>query len=333
MNTAPEPGRETLSIVVPCYNESNGLLYFHNRLRNVLRPLNVDPEILYVNDGSVDDTIDILAFLKSQDRQVGIIDLSRNFGKEVALSAGIDHARGDAVIVLDADLQDPPECIPDMIARWREGYDVVAMKRADRSSDSLFKRVTASWYYRLLGILSNVPIPENVGDFRLISRRAADALRQLPERNRYMKGLFAWIGFRYVEIPYSRDPRFAGDTKLPFLKLLGLAIDGITSFSIAPLRLASATGALIAIGALLYGATVLIKTIIFGDSVAGFPTLIVTMTFLGGTQLLAIGLLGEYVGRLMVESKQRPLYFVRDVDLPTEETNSIEPPQWRKAAG
>jgi glycosyltransferase involved in cell wall biosynthesis len=323
-----------LSIVIPCYNESSGLFQLHSRLCAVLKNADISTEILYINDGSIDDTVDILNVLQSRDGRVGIIDLSRNFGKEVALTAGIDHARGDAIIVLDADLQDPPEYIPEMLENWRAGFDVVAMKRSDRSSDTFFKRVTAMWYYRILSGISPVRIPENVGDFRLISRRAADALKRLPERNRYMKGLFAWIGFSYVEIPYRRDPRYAGDTKLSFLKLLGLALDGITSFSISPLRIASAVGALIAIGALLFGVAMLTKTLLFGESVAGFPTLIVTMLFLGGTQLLAIGLLGEYVGRLLMESKQRPLYFLNSAALPNmEESSPVASNKWRKAAG
>lgn len=317
MNTVDKTGVVSLSIVVPCFEESDGLLNFHSRLTKVLDPLRDSFEIIYVNDGSADDTIDLLSALQSRDSRVGLIDLSRNFGKEIALTAGIDHAQGDAVIVLDADLQDPPEYIPQMIAAWRDGYDVVAMRRADRTSDTAFKRVSAALFYRLLGYLSPVEIPKNVGDFRLMSRRAVDAIREMPERNRYMKGLFAWIGFDRIELPYRRDPRYAGDTKLPFLKLAGLALDGITSFSIAPLRLASISGAVIALGAVVFGTIMLAKTLIHGDPAAGYTTLIVVMTFLGGTQLIAIGLLGEYVGRLLIESKQRPLYLVKAVELPT----------------
>lgn len=307
----------TVSIVVPCYNESDGLYPFHARLKAALRRQALAVEIIYVDDGSVDDTSDVIDTLRSSDKHVGTIELSRNFGKEAAVTAGIDHASGDAVIVIDADLQDPPECIPDMVDAWRSGYDVVAMKRGDRSTDSLFKRLSARCFYRILSTLSDVRIPENVGDFRLLSRRAVDAVKAMPERNRYMKGLFAWVGFRTIEIEYKRDPRFVGESKWPLFKLVGLALDGITSFSIAPLRLASMAGGLVAMCALLYGASMLIKTLLFGDSVAGFPTLIVMISFLGGAQLMAIGLLGEYVGRLLVESKQRPLYFVDTVDLPT----------------
>ena len=309
-------GTGLVSVVVPCFNESDGIVQFHHRLSAALSRSSVYAEVIYVNDGSEDDTIDVIESLRSKDDRVGIVDLSRNFGKESALTAGIDHARGDAVIVIDADLQDPPECIPDMLDAWRNGFDVVAMKRGDRSTDTLFKRLSARWFYRVLASLSDVRIPENVGDFRLLSRRAVDAVKAMPERNRYMKGIFAWVGFRTIEIEYKRDPRFVGTSKWPFFKLLGLALDGITSFSIAPLRLASMAGAFVAVCALLYGVFILVKTLIFGDSVAGFPTMVVMISFLGGAQLMAIGLLGEYVGRLLIESKRRPLYLVDIVKLP-----------------
>ena len=321
-----------ISIVVPCYNESDGLLQFHDRLINALRRTSVSAEIIYVNDGSADDTIDAIESLQAMDDRVGVIDLSRNFGKESALTAGIDHARGDAVIVIDADLQDPPECIPDMVSAWRRGYDVVAMKRGDRSTDTPFKRFSAACFYRILSRLSAVRIPENVGDFRLLSRRAVDAIKAMPERNRYMKGLFAWVGFKTIEIEYKRDPRFVGDSKWPLFKLVGLALDGITSFSIAPLRLASLAGALVAVCALIYGTFVLAKTLLIGDAVAGFPTLIVMVTFLGGVQLMAIGLLGEYVGRLLIESKQRPLYFVDTLALPEQQKSNANIPLRSSAA-
>ncbi len=317
MIVRPKNPGTLISVVVPCYNESDGLYQFHDRLSRALKAVRAVAEIIYVNDGSVDNTLDVIESLRSSDRRVGLIDLSRNFGKEAALTAGIDYARGDAVIVIDADLQDPPECIPDMINAWQHGHDVVAMKRGDRSTDTLFKRMSAACFYRILSRLSAVRIPENVGDFRLLSRRAVDAIKSMPERNRYMKGLFAWVGFQTIEIEYKRDPRFIGDSKWPLFKLIGLALDGITSFSIAPLRLASLAGALVALGALCYGSFILIKTALFGDSVAGFPTLIVMISFLGGAQLMATGLLGEYVGRLLIESKQRPLYFTDTVNLPS----------------
>ncbi|MEJ2129544.1 MAG: glycosyltransferase family 2 protein [Woeseiaceae bacterium] len=320
-----------ISIVVPCFNESRGLVLLHERLARAIQSLPMSVEILFVDDGSEDDTVDVIHELQRADSHIGLLQLSRNFGKEAALTAGLEYARGDAVIVLDADLQDPPESIPEMVQAWREGYDIVAMKRADRSSDTFFKRKTAGWYYAILGKLTAVRIPQNVGDFRLLSRRAVDALSQLPERCRYMKGIFAWIGYRTIEIPYKREPRAAGDTKLPFLKLLALALDGITSFSIAPLRLASAAGAAVAVGALLYALAVFAKTLLYGDPVAGFPTLVIMISFLGGMQLLAIGLLGEYIGRLLIESKQRPTYLVDSVELPHFEPDIVSLPR-RSAA-
>lgn len=320
-----------ISIVVPCFNESEGLLRFHQRLSVVIDDISESVEILYVDDGSVDDTSDIIGSLCTEDPIVGVIKLSRNFGKEAALTAGIDHARGDAVIVIDADLQDPPECIPDMLKAFHGGFDVVAMRRGDRSTDSFSKRVSALWFYRILGQLSAVPIPKNVGDFRLLSRRAVDAVKSMPERNRYMKGLFAFVGFKTIELEYRRESRDAGSSKWPALKLVSLALDGITSFSIAPLRLASLAGGAVAFSAFSYGAVVLTKTMLFGESVAGFPSLAVMITFLGGAQLMAIGLLGEYVGRLLIESKQRPLYFVDTLRLPEDRARVGEFP--RKATG
>ncbi len=309
-------GNPTLSVIVPVLNESEGLIEFHRRLADVLDLQDFDAEILFVNDGSSDDSIDGINYLRGRDRRVGVIDLSRRFGKELAMSAGLDHASGDAVILIDADLQDPPEYIPDMIAAWRNGFDVVAMQRADRSVDSLFKRVSARIFYRLLNWLSPVDIPPGVGDFRLLSRRAVDALIRLRECNRYMKGLYAWVGFNYIELPYRREVRHAGDSKWPFTKLLGLAIDGITSFSISPLRLASIAGLATAMGALIYGTVIVVNAVADGGPVGGFSVLIVTILFLASIQLLSIGLLGEYLGRMFLETKRRPMYLIRSAALP-----------------
>lgn len=308
--------KPTLSVIVPVLNESDGLFELHRRLSAVLDSISGSAEIIFVNDGSSDDSIDVIMQLRDRDSRVGFLDLSRRFGKEIAMSAGLDHCSGDAAILLDADLQDPPEYIPKMLAAWRSGYDVVAMQRADRSVDSMPKRVSARCFYRLLNWLSPVEIPPGVGDFRLLSRRAVDALMRMRERNRYMKGLYAWVGFSYIELPYVREQRFTGESKWPFLKLFGLALDGITSFSISPLRLASLLGILSALGAVGYGVLIVIKTILYGDPVAGFPALIVVITFLGSVQLLAIGLLGEYVGRMFLETKQRPMYLLRTAELP-----------------
>lgn len=316
MNSAEPHSGIALSIVIPCFNEARGLTALHVRLGAVLCDDLGPTEIILVNDGSTDETGEVISALASIDARVGQIDLSRNFGKEAALAAGMDHARGDAVIFLDADLQDPPECIPEMVRAWRQGHDVVAMKRACRKGDSVIRRSQARFYYALLSALSDVEIPRDVGDFRLLSRRAVDAVRAMPERNRYTKGLFAWIGYRTIELEYDRPARHTGQSKWPLLKLIGLALDGITSFSIAPLRLASFAGVLTAFLAVTYGAFVLLRTLLVGDSVAGFPTLLVMMAFMGGVQLMAIGLLGEYVGRLLVESKQRPVYFTDAVELP-----------------
>ncbi|MEO1081256.1 MAG: glycosyltransferase family 2 protein [Pseudomonadota bacterium] len=316
--------RPVLSLVIPCYNEASGLPGLHARLTAVLDGHLDDVEILFINDGSSDETGNVIRALARVDRRVGRIDLSRNFGKEAALSAGIDHARGEAAIFLDADLQDPPECIPEMVRAWREGYDVVAMKRADRAADSILRRSLARMFYRLLSSLSDVDIPNDVGDFRLLSRRALDAVKAMPERNRYTKGLFAWVGYRTIELPYVREARHIGRSKWPLPQLLRLAFDGITSFSIAPLRLASIVGIVTAFFAVAYGVFVLLRTLFMGDTVAGFPTLFVTISFVGGVQLMAIGLLGEYVGRLLLESKQRPIYLVDEAHLPASEHTTAD---------
>ena len=325
VDSSEPTARPVLSLVIPCYNEARGLAILHARVAAALTDDIGTTEILFVNDGSTDETRAMLSALAKADPRVGRIDLSRNFGKEAALSAGIDHARGDAVIFLDADLQDPPECIGPMVRAWREGYDVVAMKRACRAGDSMLRRSLARVFYRLLSSLSDVAIPDDVGDFRLLSRRAIEAVKAMPERNRYTKGLFAWIGYRTIELEYKRPARLVGSSKWPLLKLLGLALDGITSFSIAPLRLASIAGILTALFAVAYGAFILLRTLFVGDSVAGFPTLFVMISFIGGVQLMAIGLLGEYVGRLLLESKQRPIYFVDSTHLPILQETEAPP--------
>jgi len=245
------------------------------------------------------------------DLRIKIIDLSRNFGKEVAMTAGLDEAKGDAVIVIDADLQDPPELITEMVKKWREGFDVVYAKRIERKGESFIKKATAHLFYKLINKISDYDIPENVGDFRLMSRQAVDALNQVRERKRFMKGLFAWIGFPQTAIEYSRDPRFAGETNWNYKKLFKFAIEGISSFTQEPLRLATYAGFMTAFGAFVLGLYFIIKTLLFGEAIQGFPTLITVILFFSGVQLLSIGILGEYIGHMFIESKQRPLYFIK----------------------
>jgi polyisoprenyl-phosphate glycosyltransferase len=302
--------KEVLSVVVPAYNEQEVLPEFHRRLSCVLRSLAMDYEIVYVNDGSKDKTLEVLNVLRRGDSHTVIVDLSRNFGKEIALTAGLDYARGDAVVVIDADLQDPPELIPELINGWRDGYDVVYATRSAREGETLMKKATAHLFYRVVQSISRFKIPQDTGDFRLLSRRAVDALKQLREQHRFMKGLFAWIGYPQKSVPYRRDPRFAGETKWNYWRLWNFAIEGITSFTIAPLKLATYVGLMVALGAFSYGGIIIVRTLIFGNPVAGYPSLMVVVLFLGGVQLVALGIIGEYLGRMFDETKGRPLYLV-----------------------
>jgi glycosyltransferase involved in cell wall biosynthesis len=308
---ADRAGRWSLAVVVPVYNEEPVLPEFHRRLGAVLDGLPADVEIIYVNDGSRDGSMRVLAGLHRDDPRVAVVDLSRNFGKEVAMSAGLDHARADAVVLIDADLQDPPELIPRMIGAWHEGSDVVLMRRSSRAAESWVKRATARAFYRAIGRIGTIDIPPDVGDFRLLSRRAVEALRRFPERSRFMKGLFAWIGFPCREIEYDRDGRHAGETKWNYWRLWNFALEGITSFSVVPLKVASYVGFATALAAFGYGGYFVVKTLVYGDPVAGFPTLVTIVLFLGGLQLMALGIIGEYLARMFVEVKQRPLYFVQ----------------------
>jgi glycosyltransferase involved in cell wall biosynthesis len=307
---------QKLTVVVPAYNESEGLRDFHARLAKVLDGLDLESEVLYVDDGSRGDTYAIMRALADEDRRVSTLRLSRNFGKELALTAGLDHADADAVVVIDADLQDPPELIPTFVQHWREGYDVVYGTRASRAGETRFKKATASAFYRLMSRLSPTPIPRDTGDFRLLSRRALDALRQVRERQRFMKGLFTWVGYRQLAVVYHRDPRHAGETKWNYWRLWNFAIDGITSFSGAPLKLATYVGLATALLAFVFGLYVFGKALFFGDPVQGYPSLMLVVLFLGGVQLMALGVIGEYLGRLYVESKQRPLYLVDEYHPP-----------------
>lgn len=304
----------SLTVVVPAYNEAAVLEEFHARLARVLDGLvDIDGRVLYIDDGSRDATWSLIEGLAARDPRVIGLKLARNFGKELALTAGLDHVDADAALIIDADLQDPPELIPDFVARWREGYDVVYGQRMQRDGETWLKKATAAGFYRVMQRLSSTQIPADTGDFRLMSRRALDALKGLRERHRFMKGLFAWVGYRQVALQYRRDARAAGVSKFNYWKLWNFAIEGITSFSTAPLRIATYVGLLTAIGAFVFAAWIVMKTLLWGEPVAGYPTIMSAILFLGGAQLMALGVIGEYLGRLYMESKARPLYLIDTV--------------------
>lgn len=303
----------TLSIVIPVHNEAEVIPTLLYRLVLVCRQLGTTVELLFVDDGSRDNSVGQL--LQARQRRypnIRVLQLSRNFGKEAAVTAGLIHARGNAVVLMDADLQDPPEQIPNMVAAWRDGADVVLMKRRSRAGESWLKRMTASLFYRLINRISDTPIPVDTGDFRLMSRRTVDALNRLPERNRYLKGMFAWVGMPTVTLEFDRDPRVAGKTKWNYLKLVGLAMEGITSFSSRPLRIALVLGLMAAGTGGLFGIWEVLKVLVFGVSTPGYASMIAMITFLSGVQLLCVGLLGEYVGRIYMETKQRPVFILAD---------------------
>jgi len=307
---APKP---LISVVVPAYNEEAVLAAFHTRMSALFDQLPAYRcEMIFVNDGSSDRTQAIIDELCARDTRVASVNLSRNFGKEIAMTAGFDHARGDAVIVIDADLQDPPELIFEFVREWEKGFDIVYAMRSHRDGETWLKKATASAFYKIMDQLSGrVNIPRDTGDFRLMSRRSVDALLQLREQHRFMKGLFAWVGFPSKAIKYRRDPRAAGETKFNYWKLWNFALEGITSFTIAPLKFATYLGLLTASLAFVYGLWIIGKTLFLGHDVPGYPSLMVTVLFLGGIQLFFIGVLGEYLGRIFGETKQRPLYFVQ----------------------
>ncbi|RQR57624.1 glycosyltransferase [Burkholderia sp. Bp9126] len=301
-----------ISLVVPFYNEGEAVEHFFDVVMPLMSGIDgIRFEIVCVNDGSRDDTLDRLVAIGAKDRRVRVIDLTRNFGKEAALTAGIDEAVGDAVIPIDADLQDPPSLIPVMIEHWRGGAEVVAARRTNRACDSFAKRTAAKLYYRVHNALSEVKLPENVGDFRLMDRQVVNALRSLPERRRFMKGLFAWVGFRTVIVDYERDARSAGKSKFSGWKLWNFALEGITSFSTVPLRSWTYIGLGIAALSFLYGSFIVTRTLMFGNPVPGYASLISAMLFISGIELVGIGVVGEYIGRIYYESKERPVYLVR----------------------
>jgi glycosyltransferase involved in cell wall biosynthesis len=308
--------RPALTVIVPVKDEEDAIAPFVNRVSAVLAKLD-DPaaqawEILFIDDGSSDATLAAIIAMNAADPRVRGISLSRNFGKEAALSAGLDHATGDAVIPIDVDLQDPPEVIGEMLREWRGGHDVVYGVRRNRDSDSLPKRLTADLYYRAHNWLSADKIPEHAGDFRLLDRKVVDVIRRMPERNRFMKGLFAWSGFRQAAVEYDRVERTIGTTKFRYWKLWTLALDGITSASTVPLRVWSYIGVAVAIFAFVFAVVIMLRTLLSGVDVPGYASLMTAILFFGGLQLISLGVLGEYVGRILVETKQRPIYVVRD---------------------
>ena len=299
-----------ISVVAPFHNEGAGVDAFVTRAAAALNGIGAPWELIAVDDGSSDDTRARLRALCQAHPELRVVALSRNFGKDTALTAGLDRARGEVVIPMDGDLQDPPELIPALLERWREGCDVVYAVRTKRRGEPWLKRVTAFAFYRLLRALTRIDIPSDAGDFRLLSRRAADALLALRERNRFMKGLFAWIGFRQAGVPYAREPRATGRTTWSYWRLWNFAIEGITSFSHVPLKLASYLGFVVALSSFVYAAYRVVDTLLFGNAVKGYPSLVVIVLFLGGVQLMSLGVIGEYVARIADEVKGRPLYVV-----------------------
>lgn len=304
----------TVTLVVPVFNEATTIVLFLQRIQAVFESTpRLKGEVLFVNDGSTDDTLDVILGQRSNFAPLAIhaLDLSRNFGKEAALAAGLAEATGEVVIPIDVDLQDPPELIPVMIEQWEKGYDVVLARRVDRSRDPLMKRVTADWFYRLHNAISDPPLPANVGDFRAMDRTVVDVLKSLPEAQRFMKGLFAWVGFRSCMVDYSRPKRSAGQSKFNSWKLWNFALEGITSFSAAPLRMWTYLGGLISLASFIFAATIVVRVWVYGVDVPGYASLMVAVTFFGGIQLIGIGALGEYLARTYMESKRRPLYVIR----------------------
>ena len=319
-----------LSLVVPLYNERPMLPLFFERVLPVLATLDLHWEIVLIDDGSDDGSAQYIHSVIDRTPGIRLIKLSRNFGKEAAMTAGLEHAKGDAVIVLDADLQDPPEQIPAMVECWQSGVDVVLMQRRSRAGETAFKRWSAHLFYRLLNRTSRTNIPVDTGDFRLMSRKAVNALLVLKERNRYMKGLFAWIGMPTQVIQYDREPRAAGETKWDYPGLVGLALEGLTSFSVSPLRWATMIGLIAASMGAVFGVWIVVKALMLGDATSGYPSLVAIISFLGGIQLMSVGIVGEYVGKTYMESKQRPVYLTEEV---IENLNGIRQQAKRKTTG
>lgn len=307
------PSKKTISILIPAYNEEEVLDKLYERLTMLAERIHsYDLEFLFVNDGSRDRTLEIIQEYAKKDGRVSYVNLSRNYGKETAMLAGFDHADGDAVVIIDADLQDPPELIPKMIEYWKEGYDDVYARRSSREGESWIKKATSSLFYKILQRSTQIPIQRDTGDFRLLDKRCVLALRQIRESQRYTKGMFSWIGYKKKEITYDRDPRAAGTTKWNYFRLLNLAIEGITSFTTSPLRVSSVLGIIISFLAFVYIVYLVIRTMLFGTDLSGYPSMMAVILFLGGVQLLSLGVIGEYIARIFNETKNRPPYFVEE---------------------
>jgi dolichol-phosphate mannosyltransferase len=304
--------RPTLSLVLPVYNEEEVIFELHRRLQELLRRLNLDSEVVFVDDGSRDGSLELLRGLSANEPRYRVLSLARNFGHQAAITAGIDYARGSAVVIMDADLQDPPEVILDMIDKWREGSDVVYAVRRQRAGESTFKRLTARWFYRVFAAMIPIEVPLDAGDFRLMSRRVVVALRRLRETHRFVRGMVAWVGFKQTDVSYDRPGRFAGTTKYPVRKMMRFALDGITSFSILPLRFSTYLGVLMSIVSLGIAVWAIYTKYVLQRTVAGWTAIVVIVTLLASVQFVMIGILGEYVGRIFEEVKGRPLYIVRE---------------------
>ncbi len=304
---------KTISILIPAYNEQEVMRHLYERLNKIAGEIpQYDFEFLFVNDGSRDNTLELIKSYAHKDPRISYINLSRNFGKETAMIAGLDHVTGDATVIIDADLQDPPELIPTMIKHWEDGFDDVYAKRKSRAGESWFKKITSELFYKILQKSTSIPIQQDTGDFRLLSRRCVDSLIQFRESQRYTKGMFSWIGYKKKEILYDRDPRAAGETKWNYGKLTNFAIDGITSFTTAPLRISSVMGVVVSGTAFIYILVILFRTLFYGSDLAGYPSMMAVILFLGGLQLLSLGVIGEYIGRIFNETKNRPLYFIEE---------------------
>ncbi|MBQ3605950.1 MAG: glycosyltransferase family 2 protein [Muribaculaceae bacterium] len=304
-----------VSILIPFYNEQEVLPSLFERLQSLIDSNdNYQWEVMLINDGSTDNSLCLVKQMRLRDKRFRYIDLSRNFGKETAMLAGFDNVTGDCMVIMDADLQHPPEVIPQMLKLWEEGYDDIYGKRNNRGKEPWLRRKLSLLYYKLLQKTTNVSILQNVGDFRLLDRICIDALCSMRESQRYTKGMFQWIGFKKKEFTFDQDDRVAGNTKWSYIKLLNLAIEGITSYTTSPLKIATVMGLIVSLCAFIYMLFVLIKAMAVGDPVAGYPTIMVVMLFLGGVQLLSLGIIGEYVGRIFNETKNRPAYFIREID-------------------